>query len=428
MARYCWGIYAIMDTNVRVSVVMPVYNAEKFIERTLNSILAQTLREYEIILVNDGSRDGSGDICDRYSKLDERVHTIHQKNSGAAVARNNGLKVAQGEYVIFLDSDDTFAPTMLEEMYENAIHNDADTVICGFNVLDVNRDIVSTYLPCDSVDRKQDSYLLNKSMAPWNKLCRRRFIESSNIHFQNISCCNDVFYSICVLLEAAKIIYIHKPLVQYSSGTEYQISAKRDSRNLGLACFHAMERYNADTEYNARIQIMALCILCMKSEIVKCTDESKNRELHEFIKNNILSDKATEKITDIRIKNIVKVVKSAEYSREFILYINSIEGQLSINKFDIINRLSGYSRIVVWGMGVRGMSFLKFCKNNNIAIYAVTDKRNINIGQKDGFENKIIKTEEALRIADVIVASNNEIYHSLLHENRDVINLQNYLF
>ncbi len=417
-----------MDNKIKVSIVMPVYNAEKFIERTLNNIMAQTLKEYEIILVNDGSRDGSGEICDRYSKLDKRVHTIHQKNSGAAVARNNGLKAAQGEYVIFLDSDDSFDPSMLEEMYENAIHNDADAVICGFNIMDVNGDIVSTYLPCNSVDRKQDSYLLNKSMAPWNKLCKRTFIQNRNIYFQNISCCNDVFYSICVLLEAAKIIYIHKPLVQYSSGTEYQISANRDSRNLGLACFHAMERYSANAEYKARIQIMALCILCMKSEIVKCTDESKNRELYQFIKNNILSDKATEKIIDIRIKNIVKTVKSAEYSREFILYINSIEGQLNINKFDIINIFSGYSRVVVWGTGIRGMSFLKFCKDNNIEIYAVTDKKNINIGQKDCFENTIIKTEEALHIADMIVASNNEIYRSLLTENCMVLNLQDYLF
>ena len=105
---------------IKVSVVLPVYNSERYIHQCLNSILNQTLKEIEIICVDDGSTDNSVNLINDICKKDSRVSLIMQKNSYAGVARNNGLKHAKGKYVIFLDSDDFFEPDMLLSMYEKA--------------------------------------------------------------------------------------------------------------------------------------------------------------------------------------------------------------------------------------------------------------------------------------------------------------------
>ena len=95
-----------MNENVKVSVIVPVYNSDGYIAKTIESLLRQTLKEIQIILVDDGSTDSSGKICDEYAKKDKRILVIHKKNGGLAEARNNGMKVSKGKYIIFLDADD----------------------------------------------------------------------------------------------------------------------------------------------------------------------------------------------------------------------------------------------------------------------------------------------------------------------------------
>ena len=117
-----------MDCNVKVSVVMPVYNVENYIEECLDSLINQTLKEIEIICVDDGSTDGTLKLLYKYEEADSRVKIIQQQNQYAGVARNNGMKHAVGEYIIFLDSDDFFEKTMLEKMYNEAKRTEADLV------------------------------------------------------------------------------------------------------------------------------------------------------------------------------------------------------------------------------------------------------------------------------------------------------------
>ncbi|MCU6779087.1 glycosyltransferase family 2 protein [Phocaeicola fibrisolvens] len=112
----------------KISIVVPVYNAEKYLPSCVNSILAQTLNDIQIILVDDGSKDNSGKICDDYQKQDKRINVIHQKNSGVMKARAEGVRVANGEWVCFIDADDMVAPDALECMY-SYIANDIDIVV-----------------------------------------------------------------------------------------------------------------------------------------------------------------------------------------------------------------------------------------------------------------------------------------------------------
>lgn len=114
-----------------VSIVIPVYNAEKWLDRTVACVLNQTLQDWELILVNDSSSDGSADICERYAQQDERIRVFHQGRSGPGIARNLGKKKATGDYIGFMDADDYILPRMYELMYDKALLMEADVVKCG---------------------------------------------------------------------------------------------------------------------------------------------------------------------------------------------------------------------------------------------------------------------------------------------------------
>ncbi len=113
----------------KISVIVPVYNVEKYLHECINSILAQTFTDFELILVNDGSRDNSGAICDEYANNDERITIIHQKNQGQAAARNTAIAIAKGEWINFVDSDDLIHPQMLEILY-SAVDENTQISVC----------------------------------------------------------------------------------------------------------------------------------------------------------------------------------------------------------------------------------------------------------------------------------------------------------
>ena len=115
-----------------LSVIVPVYNSEKYLERCVESVMASSLKNLEIILVNDGSSDCSDKLCDRLAQRDKRIVVIHQQNAGVSAARNRGLEKAEGKYFAFVDSDDYIEPDMYEKMIASMEKNDADLVCCGF--------------------------------------------------------------------------------------------------------------------------------------------------------------------------------------------------------------------------------------------------------------------------------------------------------
>ena len=119
-----------LEQNIKISVIVPVYRAEQYIVRCVDSILTQKFHDIELILVDDGSPDHCPEICDKYAQKDNRVKVIHQKNGGVAAARNAGLILAQGEYITFVDSDDFIEPDMYQSMIQVADQYDCDVVMC----------------------------------------------------------------------------------------------------------------------------------------------------------------------------------------------------------------------------------------------------------------------------------------------------------
>ena len=119
-------------SNISVSIIVPVYKAEAYLHRCVDSILAQTFTNWELLLIDDGSPDRSGAICDEYASKDARIRVFHKENGGVSSARQKGQDEAQGEYTIHADPDDWVEPTMLEELYKKAKEDDADMVICDY--------------------------------------------------------------------------------------------------------------------------------------------------------------------------------------------------------------------------------------------------------------------------------------------------------
>lgn len=171
--------------KITVSIIIPVYNAENTLDRCINSIRGQTFKEWEMILINDGSRDASADICERYALIDMRIRVLNQKNKGASGARNTGICAAQGEYLMFIDSDDTADPTFLEE-YVKAIQTmNVDVVIGGYRLIKESGDH-SLYCPEKNEIFYSDIWeKICKEPQPfgylWNKIFKRDIIREWNL-------------------------------------------------------------------------------------------------------------------------------------------------------------------------------------------------------------------------------------------------------
>nr|WP_294491668.1 glycosyltransferase family 2 protein [uncultured Mediterraneibacter sp.] len=173
---------------------MPVYKVEEYVGKAIESIQAQTLKDWEFLIVDDGSPDKSGEICDSYASKDSRIQVIHKENGGAPSARNTAIEMARGEYFYFLDSDDWAEPTMLEDMYRIAKQNKSQLVVAGFYIDTYCGDgkyISDDYFVEDAVYANKDEFrrnaykLFDKNLlyTPWNKLFEAKYIMENNIRF-----------------------------------------------------------------------------------------------------------------------------------------------------------------------------------------------------------------------------------------------------
>ena len=180
--------------DIKVSVVMPVYNAEKYLAKAIESMLSQTLKEIELILVNDGSKDNSLKICEEYKNKDNRVTLIDKKNEGACIARNTGIEKARGKYIQLVDADDYIENNMLEEQYNLAEKTNAEVVMCGmkFDIHQKNGQVVTSESHYkDMVLKSQDEIkpifmdLFDNLLFNYthNKLYNAQFLKSNNLKF-----------------------------------------------------------------------------------------------------------------------------------------------------------------------------------------------------------------------------------------------------
>lgn len=222
-----------------VSVIMPVHNSGAYLRETLGFLRKQTLKNIEILCVDDGSDDHSPEILGEYSETDGRMRVIRKNYEGAGAARNAGFREALGEYVIFLDSDDIFEPSLLEKTWKKAKKTQADVVLFGADryddrtkkAEDAPRYLWRKLIPEKEVFSRRDmnGRLFGLTVTtPWTKLFRREFILEKEISFQNLPNSNDVFFVLIALAEAERISIVREDLVSYRVCREGSIQDQKD--------------------------------------------------------------------------------------------------------------------------------------------------------------------------------------------------------
>lgn len=203
--------------NCKISIIVPVYNVSKYLPECLDSILGQTYRDLEIILIDDGSADGSGTLCDKYAEKDSRIIVIHQKNAGSANARNAGLRIASGEYLAFVDSDDYLEPDAYEFMMEKMKHHHADVVRCGYQdvFIDHTTDRIS-HLPeeiCTGEEFLEKFTVDWTCSLLWDKLFRRNLFEG--IFFEEGHKIDDEFFTYRGIMNARAVLSVPRMIYHY---------------------------------------------------------------------------------------------------------------------------------------------------------------------------------------------------------------------
>ncbi len=288
-----------METNVIVSIIVPIYNVEQYLPQCIESIINQTYQNIEIILVDDGSPDNCGIICDDYAKKDKRIIVYHIKHTGLSGARNYGIERANGEYLGFVDSDDWIEPDMYEVLLNTAKDYRADIVNCGFY-----RELTDQAIVDYGVFKKYDNSITSAkavvhdeiSIVVWNKLFHKSCF--SGINFPNGHVFEEIFTVYKLFLQSVITISISKPLYHYRAQRQGAITQTRSMDNLIDYWRAHISRYNfflADNRFNTDLELIgklyhycAIAIARTWGWYYICTDEEKEKyaselkEIHDF--------------------------------------------------------------------------------------------------------------------------------------------------
>lgn len=301
-----------------VSIIVPVYKTEQYIKECVDSILNQTLKDIEIILVDDGSPDNCPNICDDYAKQDNRIVVIHKLNGGLSSARNEALKVAKGDYIGFVDSDDFIEATMYEELYNSAVKNKSDISICAHSLINngkkdillpykkgiyVEHEITDNFLiPLLGEDPSSDIYYLEGFV--WRQLFKKELIINRTFKSEREYFAEDVVFDLEIYQECSTISVVNKPLYCY--------------------------RYNEaslSNKYRKNIWNMLTNLLDFKSIVIddlSIKDKSKNRVINEtvrFVKFSVLNLGKTgcDLTKEEKIGELKRIV-SSKYSKTVFSY------------------------------------------------------------------------------------------------------------
>ncbi|WMJ89809.1 glycosyltransferase [Anaerocolumna sp. MB42-C2] len=216
-----------------ISVIIPVYMVENYIDECINSVINQTYTNLEIILIDDGSKDRCGEICDEYAIKDSRIKVIHQSNGGLSKARNAGIDIATGDYIGFVDSDDYIEEDMFEFLLQLAISNNADISICGTYNKDLH--LSSTYKEyCYTPKEAIKTMLAEKKFntSAWDKLYKRELF--TEIRYPEGKIYEDLATTYKLFHKASKIIYNSKPKYYYRMNSESIMNRSFNLRNMDL--------------------------------------------------------------------------------------------------------------------------------------------------------------------------------------------------
>ena len=217
----------------KISIIIPVYNVEKYLERCLDSVLNQSYKNLEIILINDGSTDNSLDICLKYAKKDNRIKLINQNNSGISEVRNKGLEAAKGEYIAFVDSDDVIDKDMFKTLYNNLLKYDSDISSCNYKIFHnkINFDKEEYYNKIFTKEESLKDIISNGVLTNflWNKLFKKELF--NNIKFPKNMIYEDMYVMPKIIEKTTKIVYTNQILYGYFQRENSYVNSFDEDKN-----------------------------------------------------------------------------------------------------------------------------------------------------------------------------------------------------
>lgn len=419
-----------------VSIIMPLYNAERFLEETLVSISNQIFRDYELICINDGSGDGTENIVHRFQQNDLRIRVLrNEKREGAAFSRNRGIREARGKYIIFLDGDDIFDEMLLSLAYQKAEQAQADIVM--FECIHVSTPhiyekqeikhsegyifrfcteprVVEDIRPCD--------FLLWHS-GLGSKFYRKDFIIDNQIHFQDLPCANDAYFVDMAYYLAARIIKLDTPRVMVYARVHFtpsRISTNRDPMCIYYAMVKVREELEKRGIFEKKYKLFYYKAFYLLIEGMTDAKTTKIRkDYYDFLINKgfgmVLNGYGEKYGIDQFIEHKRKQFTELE-STERWKDIDSVFEVFLVENLDKISKLfQEYEKqnlkIGVWGAGKNGRIFMEFCNMNNLHIDGIIDSDEARAGEQCG--NCLIQLSHKAGSFDVIFSTPWRMYETI---------------
>lgn len=284
-----------------ISVVIPVYNVKDYVGKCLDSVVRQKYKNLDVLVVDDGSTDGSGEICDEFAVIDKRVRVFHKKNGGLSDARNFGIKEAKGEIIAFVDSDDFVSEDFVSAMYGEMMKSDADIVVCGYNLVKPEKEVMSGGEATVKLLTRQE----NIDIVAWNKLYKKSLFVDNDIWFPKGKKHEDTLTTYKVLFKAGKVAYLDEALYCYverggsimkTGGIEERLEMRE------LAAKEAVEYFkdNKDLEQAAKIALLlakyAYMDFAISGKIAKKYGEAAKKWVKEHKKEFVYNKYLTKKL------------------------------------------------------------------------------------------------------------------------------------
>lgn len=260
-----------MNKNPLISIVVPAYNTKDVIKNTFKSIEQQTYRNYQIIVIDDGSTDGTGELIDNYDFSNNQFIIYHQENKGVSAARNKGIELAKGELICFLDSDDTYEPNFLEKMLSRQQQKDANIVYCGFSRIKQNSIINEKIIFNEGNVVRQ---FLQKPFHMSAVIYKRSFLIDNNILFDtDLTICEDIFFTLKALVKSDAFVvkdYLFNYIYRNDSVTNAITNIKLYSNDINTwsrVIFYLRQNYHKDDQLDV-MQLAKLIVIKLKIKLL----------------------------------------------------------------------------------------------------------------------------------------------------------------
>ena len=279
----------------KISVIVPVYNIEAYLERTLDSLVNQTYKNLEIILIDDGSTDSSGKICDNYKNKDKRIVVVHKENEGVSIARNKGLELATGEFIGFVDSDDVISLDMYEILYKNIINNNADISVCSYKTF--SKEIVFEYNDKIKIFDKKEALkdIISDGIITnflWNKLFKKEIL--NDVKFPKNKIYEDLYVMPKLLEKINKLCFDYSKLYGYFNRNNSYVNTYNDKKNKNYLefcdeCFKYLSKYKYLNKYLKIYRcfyIYSAFLQCSKSKCIDIINSECMNNYYKIYKNN----------------------------------------------------------------------------------------------------------------------------------------------